>query len=121
MSTIAGTGIIGPTGERLSTVAASAAEVQRLTAPTRPQPATTPATNPPSASAGSPGRDAVRVTLSAQATDPTNPANRSGSTDPTASAASYAAQLAQKRYLQNSSMTAVTAAPAQNGRTAITG
>ena len=117
MSTIAGTGIIGPTGERLSTSAASTAEVQRLTAPSRMPPGGVAS----STSSVEPGREGVRVTLSTQANDPANAANRSGTADPTASAASYAAQLAQKRYLQNSSMTAAAMPPLQNGRNAITG
>lgn len=106
MSTIAGLGIIGPTGERLSTTAASPAEVQRLTTPAR----LTPSAEPTSATAS---REGVRVTLSEAPARAGSATTTTSSSDPASSATSYAAQLAQKRYLQNSSSPSESAGIAQ--------
>ncbi|GAB6050922.1 hypothetical protein JCM16106_17720 [Hydrogenophilus islandicus] len=116
MFNIAGFGMIGPTGERLSTSAASPAEVQRLTETKRSQPAA-----PTAGGVGSSApRESVRVTLSsaalaANANAPTA-GNGAPATQPaTATQTSYAVQRAQSLYGMNATMPVTANATSQNG------
>ena len=105
---IAGFGIIGPTGERLNTSGASPAEVQRLTQPqsgnpnpTVGQPPPPPVNEPTQAPAS------VRVSLSAAAQQatagaPTPPPNSTTPpTQPEATQTPFAVQRAQNLYALN--------------------
>ncbi|WP_217125283.1 hypothetical protein [Hydrogenophilus thiooxidans] len=103
---IAGFGIIGPTGERLNTSAASPAEVQRLT---QPQPVrSNPAAGQPS-SVNQPSQPStgVRVTLSTSAQQASSgtptppPPNTASSARPEATQMSFAVQRAQNLYALN--------------------
>ncbi len=118
MFNIAGFGMIGPTGERLSTSAASPAEVQRLTETKRSQPAT-----PTAGGVGSSApRESVRVSLSsaalaanANANAPTA-GNGAPATQPAAvPQTSYAVQRAQSLYGMNATMPVTANATSQNG------